>query len=556
MSLKHHFFVALAGLVLVLAGGAAETDHARLVQEIGPEALVSGAWKTQIALVQVEKRGTDGDIPQACWAEPIRRLNPLRVYLHRVNVVVVTKEDKQGEMGLYICIPISSFIPREGDDGFRYTQVLARDIQEFRRDRTASGRGQPADAVPPWQTNRPIVTVTKELYRRHTQPRQAALVSVAYVGPRLERREVQGEEAKSDVGDNVRARWSMDNGRTWTEFVPVQPSNNTDYRGVTVWEGEGPSVFDSHAEALVQSWLRQIVVGKLYHCFTYSRYSQDLGRTWSAPQQLRYETGAAFDPNEPKKADFLDHNEGYFGNNLLVRRDGTIVHVLAHCNALGDPRNQLRPWRMGSVLFQGRWNPTRKDYDWTAGARVEISPEHSARGLMEPEVAELADGRLLVVWRGSTHGWDGSVARLPGRKFFSLSTDDGRTLTAPAVWRYDDGTDFYSPSSYHRMIRHSVSGKLYWLGNISATPPSGNSPRYPLVVGEVDEVKAALKKQTVTAIDDRRTGQPAEIQFSNFSLLEDRETHQLELHLTTYGQEPDPADWATADNYKYFLKFP
>ena len=147
---------------------------------------------------------------------------------------------------------------------------------------------------------------------------------------------------------------------------------------------------------------------------------------------------------------------------------------------------------MGSVVFLARWNADRKDYDWTPAARVEISPEHSARGLMEPEVAELKDGRLLVVWRGSTHGWDGSVAKLPGRKFFSVSTDGGRTLTPPAVWKYDDGSDFYSPSSIHRMIRHSVTGKLYWLGNISPTPPSGNSPRYPLVIAEVDEAKAAL----------------------------------------------------------------
>jgi len=303
----------------------------------------------------------------------------------------------------------------------------------------------------------------------------------------------------------------------------------------------------------VQSWLRQIVVGRLYHCFTYSRYSRDMGRTWSAPQQLRYEDGAAFDPREPKKAAFLDHNEGYFGSNLLVRKDGTPVHVLAHCNAPGDPRNNQRPWRMGSVLYLGRWDVDRKDYDWTPGARVEISPEHSARGLMEPEVAELAGGRLLVVWRGSTHGWDGSVAKLPGRKFFSLSSDGGRTLSPPEVWKYDDGSDFYSPSSIHRMIRHSVTGKLYWLGNICSTPPSGNSPRYPLVIAEVDEIRAALKKGTVTAIDDRQPGH-GDIQFSNFSLLEDRETHLLELQLTTYGQEPSPADWATADNYRYFLK--
>jgi hypothetical protein len=416
-----------------------------------------------------------------------------------------------------------------------------------------AARGSSPDEAPPWQTNAPIVTVTKQLYRQHTQAREAPLASVAYVGSALQRREVQAEESQSDVGSNVRARWSNDNGRTWTAFTSLQPSNNVDYGGVTVWEGEGPSVYDPCAGVLVQAWLRQIVVGGLYHCFTYSRYSRDLGHTWSRPQPLRYEGGAEFDPQDPQSAKFLDHNEGYFGNNLLVRKDGTLAHVLAHCNAPGDARNNERPWRMGSVVFLGQWNADREEYDWTAGARVEISPEQSARGLMEPEVAELTDGRLLIVWRGSTHGWDGSVAKLPGRKFFSVSDDGGKTLTTPAVWKYDDGSDFYSPSSIDRMIRHSVTGKLYWLGNICTTPPQGNSPRYPLVIAEVNEEQAALRKSTVTVIDDRQNGQ-GDIQFSNFSLLEDRETHALELYLTTYGQEPDPADWATADNYRYSLQ--
>ena len=123
------------------------------------------------------------------------------------------------------------------------------------------------------------------------------------------------------------------------------------------------------------------------------------------------------------------------------------------------PKNDSRPWRMGSVCFLGRWDAGAKNYRWTAGARVEISPEVSARGLMEPEVAELKDGRLLVVWRGSTQGWDGTVAKTPGRKFYSVSTDGGRTLSPPAEWRYDDGSSFYSPSSFHRMIRAQRHGQ-------------------------------------------------------------------------------------------------
>jgi len=392
----------------------------------------------------------------------------------------------------------------------------------------------------PWQTNPPIVSVKKELYRKHERSHAAMMVSVQYVGPKLQRREVHAHEIASDVGGDISARWSSDNGRTWSVFVKVQPSNNVDYGGVIVWEGECTTAHGPGPDVLVQSWLRQIAVGGLYHCFTYHRFSRDRGRTWSAPVMFRYEPGDEFDPDVPLSPGFLDHNEGYPGSNFLVRADGDLVYCLAHANAPGDPRNNQRPWRMGSVLFLGRWDAAKQDYHWEPGARVEISPEWSARGLMEPEVAELRDGRLLVVWRGSTHGWDGSVATLPGRKFFSISADGGRTLSPVAEWKYDNDTSFYSPSSFHRMLRHS-NGKLYWFGNIPATPPVGNSPRYPLVIAEVDEEKAALKRSTVTAIDDRQPGQP-EIELSNFSVLENRETHEIELYLAGYGQNPDGAD--------------
>ncbi len=405
----------------------------------------------------------------------------------------------------------------------------------------------------PWQINPPIVTVEKEIYKKHPRPRTAALVSVAAVGSKLELCEVHSFETQDDVHDEITARWSTDNGRTWSKFVPIQPSSNVDYGGVTVGECGGAASYDVSTGLHVGMWLRQIQQGGLYHNFTYVRTSPDFGRVWSVPTQLIYEPGDAFDPAKPLNPQFLNHNEGYFGNNVLVRSDGTLLCCLAHANAPGDPKNDQRPWRMGSVLFLGKWNAQRREYEWTPGARAEISPEHSARGLMEPELAELSDGRILLVWRGSTHGWDGTVAKLPGCKFFSISSDGGRTLTPPEPWRYADGSSFYSPSSIHRMIRHSVTGKLYWFGNISAIPPSGNSPRYPLIVAEVDEERAALKKATVTVIDDRGPDQGPGVQFSNFSLYEDQETHTLILHLTTYGQDPESAAWATADNYRYVV---
>lgn len=135
-------------------------------------------------------------------------------------------------------------------------------------------------------------------------------VSLQYVGPKHELREVQGIERESDLGENIRARWSADNGRTWSDFQPVQPSNRVHYRGVAVWEGESVSVYHPAVARLVQLWLRQIEVKGVYHNFTYVRTSADQGRTWSEPAQLRYEDGAPFDPEEPLKASFLDRTEG------------------------------------------------------------------------------------------------------------------------------------------------------------------------------------------------------------------------------------------------------
>ena len=94
----------------------------------------------------------------------------------------------------------------------------------------------------PWKTNTPIVTVHKELYRRHTKPREAPLASVNYVGPKFQKREVQMEEVESDVGNDVRARWSMDNGRTWSAFQKITPSTKLNVkRGAPSTKAKAPA---------------------------------------------------------------------------------------------------------------------------------------------------------------------------------------------------------------------------------------------------------------------------------------------------------------------------
>jgi len=365
-------------------------------------------------------------------------------------------------------------------------------------------------------------------------------------GPGLERMEFQGVEARDDVPSETAVRFSADGGKTWSEFSPL-PETIRRIGDVEVWEGGGAKLFDPGTGVLVEVWLRQIARAGIYNNFTYTRISRDGGRSWTAPRQLRYEEGEDFDPKDPLKPGFLGKNQAYFGSGIIRLSGGALLHPVAHAEAPGDAEDARRPWKMGSLCFRGEWDPAAGDYRWTAGKRIAISPEVSSRGLMEPDAAELAGGRVLVVWRGS------DTPKTPGRKWFALSEDGGRTLGEVRELRYDDGGRFYSPSSIHRLIRHGKTGKLYWIGNICREPPRANWPRYPLVIHEVDEAIPALRRNAVTVIDDRGPGQSDQVQFSNFSIVEDRETGEIEMLLTTYGQDAKAVFDADCFRYRITL---
>jgi hypothetical protein len=181
--------------------------------------------------------------------------------------------------------------------------------------------------------------------------------------------------------------------------------------------------------------------------------------------------------------------------------------------------------------------------EWVPSNTVYLPPEVSSRGVLEPDAAVLTDGRILVVVRGS------DTPRTPGRKWMTWSDDGGRTLRPLEEFRYNDGSRFYSPSSIHRFIRSGRNGKLYWITNIVPEPPSGNRPRYPLQIAEIDEDSVSVKRNSLTAVDDREPGEPDIIQFSNFHVIENRETLNFEIYMTRLGE--DPADPRKSGVYRY-----
>lgn len=100
------------------------------------------AWRTQEAyddaLLKHRERNRV-EIPPVYWAPEIARLQPVKVYTHRVNLVVVQRVQDGVEHGLYVYLPTSrlhpkeSWIPRSGVDGFVFRESWRRDVFHFSR---------------------------------------------------------------------------------------------------------------------------------------------------------------------------------------------------------------------------------------------------------------------------------------------------------------------------------------------------------------------------------------------------------------------------------------
>jgi hypothetical protein len=72
---------------------------------------------------------------------------------------------------------------------------------------------------------------------------------------------------------------------------------------------------------------------------------------------------------------------------------------------------------------------------------------------------------------------------------------------------------------------------------------------------EIDEDIPALKKDTVTIIDDRDPETEAPTMGMWGKPFENRDSLDLELFLTRHWTHADPADTWTADAYRYIIEF-
>jgi hypothetical protein len=184
-------------------------------------------------------------------------------------------------------------------------------------------------------------------------------------------------------------------------------------------------------------------------------------------------------------------------------------------------------------ILIGTWNADKTDLIWDLGQTVRLDAEtQSTRGAMEPAIIELDQpGHFLMIMRASNL----RKTSLPSYKWKSYSSDYCRTWTKPTPFTYSGGEKFFSPSACSDIRRNSKNHKIYWIGNICPHNADGNLPRYPLVIGELDQETLGLIKSSVRIIDTRDPKKESEqVELSNFHVEEDAKTGNFIVTLTRF----------------------
>ena len=430
-----------------------------------------------------------------------------------------------------------------------------------------------------------MATVTSEILSPMEDTNRYVTILEQYTdstGLRRERHE--SSTGQSDFAETHRVCYSDDNGRTWGESKDVYAKmferigdkgqherelldfnadtyNPVHHHFVSVGMER---IFENGHDAAYQKFWSKAELGFSDHCYLCVRQE---GSDVSVPSLIKFEEGAEYDPADPINENYFFKNCAYFGKPWILK-NGDVVFAIGSpvstcCRILGIDVKEIFPScpqvMHGLIVGRGRWNGEK--YDLAFSRPVVISDLKSSRGVDEPLIAELNSGRILVLFRGSnvqSKAWNTRIEPgTPGHKWYCYSDDGGKTFTDPVPWHFDNGEVIYSSATLSYFLRSSKNGKLYWFGNMTGHNVSGNYPRYPLQMVEVDETYGTAKRDGVTVIDTRREGESDAVQLSNFALLDDRETGDIECYLTkigTLGAEADRVYRGPAMKYRIHLK--
>src|SRR6185312_10802860 len=172
---------------------------------------------------------------------------------------------------------------------------------------------------------RSVCAVRREIYLPSPQPRVSPVVRVDYLGGGLRLREFRCQQGKSDLTEKGVARYSEDNGETWSRFiVPDLGSGPEAQNGIFKEESPWSFQFDPGPHQTIEMIFQRVFLGepaavlkqywkgdkKFFDHMSY-RVSADDGRTWGERRQLAFEAGTAFDPRNWADPGYLRSNEMY-----------------------------------------------------------------------------------------------------------------------------------------------------------------------------------------------------------------------------------------------------
>jgi BNR repeat-like domain len=373
-------------------------------------------------------------------------------------------------------------------------------------------------------------------YAFYTQPRGGEMISI------------EERWSRSDTVDFAFIRRSHDYGRTWS--APVARATREQLSD-GILRRQPRCGFVDHQGRYLEFWCEGVLPSDdplegLRRWNIYFRVSRDGCRTFDAPTQVIH-AGAEFHSGHPLPGVWTGKNCVMLGEMTCVpisTPDGRVllpveITPLAPDGQLYNPAG-TRTYTDALVLI-GKWRGAQ--LEWSASEPIRGNPERSTRGMDEPTIEYLDQGRLLMVLRGSND----RRPELPGYRWFSLSHDGGLRWTPPQPWTYNDGREFFSPSACSQLVRHT-SGRLFWLGNITSENPRGNRPRYPFVMGEVDRETGLLRRESILTIDTLQSGEDPILSLSNFYARVDRLTREIVIHMTRLFARPE--EWA-GDAYLY-----
>ena len=124
--------ILIGAAILAIAGeGAVSTvkSRAKALTKEHREAIVAAAnnaYKLHVNGPRMKE--SPDDIDKANWGDAIARLKPIRVRNDRVNIAIVLAENDGVEEGLYVSLPISSYIP---DRHAEMLKLSTRDDKSF-----------------------------------------------------------------------------------------------------------------------------------------------------------------------------------------------------------------------------------------------------------------------------------------------------------------------------------------------------------------------------------------------------------------------------------------